>query len=183
LLTELGFQQFERIKSATYWKEFITQPIVGMDKRVTALSVSFDGQLLLVGVDKADCIHVYNTTDGSYVKKITLFRPSGCLFDLAWTRRGNIVYTAAVITRESLTLQSSDVVTMSLNGSIIARRNVSVPTGFTTSVLFYQSLSVSTDGAIYISAPSHSQQSELTTNRYVYDNNNNNNNKILYSHH
>jgi hypothetical protein len=152
------------IKSVTYWKDIIIRELNYTNVRVTALSVSFDGKLLLAATTNAQHIYVYSTTNGSHVTTLYLF--SSSLIDLAWTRRGNVVYTAAIL-YENETL-SSEVVTMSLNGSFIAR-TFSMPLMFTPIEILYQSVSVSTDGAIYLTVARLIQKSEVATQHYVYE--------------
>jgi hypothetical protein len=112
-------------------------------------------------------IYVYSTTNGSHVT--TLHLPSGGrLLDLAWTRHGNVVYTTEIFYELLALVTSSEVVTVSLNGSVIAR-TVSTLNIFTTSRMFYQSVSVFTDGAIYLTVLNLIQTSEVTTEHYVYE--------------
>jgi hypothetical protein len=113
-------------------------------------------------------IYVYSTTNGSYVT--TLHLPSdGRLLDLAWTWRGNVVYTVQIFYELVTLVTYSEVVTVSLNGSVIAR-TVSTLNMFTTSWMFYQSVSVSTDGAIYLMVVNLIQTpDEVTTEHYIHE--------------
>jgi hypothetical protein len=167
-MNEIRLSTTSKVKSATHWKDIILNDFP--NQPVTALSVSFDGQLLLAAMRDAQRVYVYNTTNGSYVTTLHLLSEN-YLIDLAWTRRGNIVFTSALYAPSLFGNFpiSSEVVTMSLNGSEIARavspkNNTTAPFPLT-----YQSLSVSTDGAIYMTVANESYQSEIPTKHCVYE--------------
>jgi hypothetical protein len=109
---------------------------------------------------------VFNITSGSNVT--TLHVPNGYLLDLAWTRNGSVVFTAAFFATFANVPLFSEVVTMSLNGSVIARTvnelDKAIPFPLT-----FQGLSLSTDGAIYMTVANESRQSDIRTQHYVYE--------------
>jgi hypothetical protein len=98
------------------------------DRRINALSVSSEGQLLVGQWDDSQ-LQVYSA-DCCHVTSIKLPN-NDSVFDAVWTRRGNIVYSE---------WDKGKVVTMSQSGDVIQQTNISQPSYF----------SVSTDGVIYI---------------------------------
>jgi hypothetical protein len=84
---------------------------------------------------------------------VTTLNLLGGLLDLVWTMRDNIVYTATAA-KSSFDPMSSEVVTISLTGSVIARI-------VSTSTYCFTAVSVSTDGAIYMIVSNHIQQSNI----------------------
>jgi WD40 repeat protein len=145
------------IKTVTYWKEIIMRDLNCTNKRVMTLSVSFDGQLLLAAMNNDKQFYVYSTTNSSHMTTLPL--PCGSVLDLAWTLRDNIVYIATVFDD----LMSVEVVTMSLNGSVIAR------TVSESILVMYQSLSVSRDGAIYMTVCNQSKN-QKSLQHFLYTN-------------
>lgn len=99
-------------------------------KSVTALSLSANGQWLLIGHEDDDQLHIY-TINGSHVRTFNMVKKTK-LYDAVWTPHSDyVVYT---------TFYDSPVFTVTTSGEVKAQTKITHP----------KYLSVSSNNAIYL---------------------------------